>query len=169
MTLAIDRILEIAPEIVAVILLIWALIKYVAKAVKEKNWPTLLSLVTGLMAKAETLFADGAQKKQWVLAMVKAAADKINYAINVDQVSDLIDDLCDMSKKVNALDDNDKTGSPASAETTKKDATADASAAVPATQAATPTAPATSVTPAADPDSPRAPAASAADAATPTA
>ena len=39
------------------------LVQYVKKAVKEKNWSRLLSLVLGLMEKAENIFESGAQRK----------------------------------------------------------------------------------------------------------
>ena len=81
--------------------LVIQLVKYVKKSVEEKNWNQLLNLVTNLMEEAEKKFATGAERKEWVLAMVKASADTINYPINLEEVSKLIDSLCDMSKIVN--------------------------------------------------------------------
>lgn len=43
----------------------------------------------------------GADRKEWVLAMVRASADTVKYEINMDEISALIDSLCDMSKVVN--------------------------------------------------------------------
>lgn len=34
--------------------------------------------------------------------MIKASANEVNYDIDMEAVSKLIDDLCSMSKKVNA-------------------------------------------------------------------
>ena len=82
--------------------LVVQLVKYVEKAVKEKNWGDLLALVTNLMAEAEGKFESGSERKDWVLTCVKASADTINYDINLDEVSELIDNLCAMSKVVNA-------------------------------------------------------------------
>ena len=81
------------------------LVEYVQKATKEKNWNKLLDLVINLMETAEQKFDTGADRKEWVLAMVKASADTINYNINMDEISALIDSLCDMSKIVNAPDE----------------------------------------------------------------
>ena len=67
-----------------------------------KNWNKLLDLVINLMETAEQKFDTGADRKEWVLAMVKASTDTINYDINMDEISALIDSLCDMSKVVNA-------------------------------------------------------------------
>ncbi|MCD7768660.1 MAG: hypothetical protein LUH36_00860 [Oscillospiraceae bacterium] len=78
------------------------LVKYVKAAVREKNWGSLLSLVMELMAEAESKFGTGAERKEWVLMMVKASADSINYDIDMDAIGEMIDALCDMSKEVNA-------------------------------------------------------------------
>ena len=78
------------------------LVKYVQKAIREKNWSKVLDMVMNLMQTAETKFETGAERKEWVLAMVKASADTIDYDIDMDAISDLIDSLCNMSKVVNA-------------------------------------------------------------------
>lgn len=51
---------------------------------------------------AEEKFDNGADRKEWVLAMVKASAETINYNIDMNEVAKLIDDLCKMTKVVNA-------------------------------------------------------------------
>lgn len=94
-------IVSILSGLAACIPLVIQLVKYVKKSVEEKNWNQLLKLVTNLMEEAEKKFATGAERKEWVLAMVKASADTINYPINLEEVSKLIDSLCDMSKIVN--------------------------------------------------------------------
>lgn len=86
--------------------LVVKLVEYVKKAVKEKNWNQLLKLVMDLMAEAEKKFETGAEKKEWVLAMIKASADSINYDIDTNAIGELIDSLCDMSKAVNAPTEN---------------------------------------------------------------
>ena len=82
--------------------LVVKLIEYVKKSIKEKNWNKLLDLVMKLMAEAEEKFDNGADRKSWVLGMIAASADAINYEINIEQVGELIDSLCAMSKQVNA-------------------------------------------------------------------
>ena len=82
--------------------LVVKLIEYVTKAVKEKNWKALLDLVTSLMQDAEFKFSTGEERKSYVMLAVKASADTINYDIDMDVVSKLIDDMCSMSKIVNA-------------------------------------------------------------------
>lgn len=82
--------------------LIIKLVQFVQLAIKEKNWQALLSLVTGFMKEAEQKFATGAERKEYVMLAIKASADTINYEIDMEVVSKLIDDLCDMTKVVNA-------------------------------------------------------------------
>ena len=86
------------------------LVEYVQKAVKEKNWGKVLDMVMKYMETAEEKFDNGADRKEWVLAMVKASADTVDYDINMEEISKLIDDLCKMSKKVNAPAETEKAG-----------------------------------------------------------
>lgn len=95
------HIAAIASGLAAAIPLVIQLIKYVKQAVKERNWGVVLSKVMSLMETAETKFAEGAERKEWVLAMLKASADSINYDIDYDAIGEMIDSLCDMSKIIN--------------------------------------------------------------------
>ena len=97
-----EILISVLSGLAAVIPLVIQLVKYVEKAVKEKNWSDLLDLVTNLVQEAETKFDTGADRKEWVLMMVKASADTINYDIDLEQVSQLIDKLVAMSRVVNA-------------------------------------------------------------------
>lgn len=81
--------------------LVAQLVKYVMKTIQERNWPEVVRIVTDYMQRAETMFDDGADRKEWVLAMVKASSETIDYDINMDEISKLIDSLCEMSKVVN--------------------------------------------------------------------
>ena len=81
------------------------LVEYVRKAVKEKNWPKVVSLVIDLMSEVEGKMEVGADKKTYVLAMLKASADTIDYDLDekdYEKIGDLIDSMCDMSKVLNA-------------------------------------------------------------------
>lgn len=78
------------------------LVEYVQKAIQEKNWPDLLSLVMKYMAEAEEKFETGAERKEWVLVMIKASAETVNYEIDLDVVGKMIDDLCGLTNVVNA-------------------------------------------------------------------
>jgi len=84
--------------------LVISLINYVKRAIKERNWVRMINLVIRFMAEAEAKLTDGADKKEWVLAMIKASAEEINYDIDIKVVGDLIDEMCSMSKVVNTND-----------------------------------------------------------------
>lgn len=73
----------------------------VKEAIQEKNWPHLLGLVVDLMEEAEEKFTDGATRKEWVMAMVQTSAEYINYPVDTQALSDMIDAMCDMTKIVN--------------------------------------------------------------------
>ena len=93
---------SILTGLAAAIPLVTQLVKYIQKARKEKNWSKMVDLVLNLMQEAEVKLTEGADKKQWVLAMVKASADTIDYEVDMEQIGNLIDSLGDMSRVVNA-------------------------------------------------------------------
>ena len=96
-----ELILEIMTGLIIVIPLVVKLVEYVKKSAMEKNWNNLIRLVMSLMTTAESKFDNGADRKEWVIAMVQASADTINYPIDEKELGDLIDNLCALTKKVN--------------------------------------------------------------------
>lgn len=105
-----EIIISILTGLITAIPLVIKLVEYVKKAIQEKNWNNLLKLVMNLMTEAETKFEKGADKKAWVLSMIEASAKTINYEVDLEQVSELIDSLCSMSKLVNAPVESTKVG-----------------------------------------------------------
>lgn len=93
--------LSIMAGLVTAIPLVIKLVEYVQKAIKEKNWNAMLDMVMKYMETAEKKFETGAERKEWVLSMVKASADTINYDIDLNAIGQLIDDLCDLSNVIN--------------------------------------------------------------------
>ena len=77
------------------------LIQYVKKATQEKNWSGLLDLVMKLMEQAEKKFADGVTRKEWVMAMVQTSAAYVQYPMDIQALSDMIDQLTNLTKNVN--------------------------------------------------------------------
>lgn len=96
-----EILISILSGLAVTIPLVIELVKYVKLAIETKNWNKLVALVLNLMQEAEAKFDNGADRKEWVLTCVKAAADTINYPIDITEVGKLIDDLCAMSKLVN--------------------------------------------------------------------
>lgn len=96
-----EVIVDVLSGLVIIIPLVVELVKYVKIAAKERNWDKLLGLIANLMMQAESKFDNGEDRKEWVVMMVKASADTINYDIDIEQVERIIDSLCVMSKNVN--------------------------------------------------------------------
>lgn len=105
----VNIIVAILTGLAACIPLAVKLIQWVQKATKEKNWAALLGLVVDLMEEAEIKFSDGATRKEWVMAMVQTSAEYINYEMDTEALSQLIDALCDMTKVVNPPAEEDAT------------------------------------------------------------
>lgn len=103
-----ELLIEILTGLAIVIPLVIKLVEYVKKAAVEKNWNNLLRLVMSLMATAEVKFSNGADRKEWVIAMVQASADTINYPISGKELGDLIDNLCALTKKVNVATEQEE-------------------------------------------------------------
>lgn len=97
----IQAIISILSGILVLIPLITKLIKYIQESIKEKNWKNLLILLMNLMEEAENKFENGATKKEWVLAELRAVQDTLNYNIDWDVVGEMIDQLCAMAKEIN--------------------------------------------------------------------
>ena len=97
-----EIVISILSGIAACIPLAIKLVEYVQKAAKEKNWGALVAIVKELMIQAEKNFDNGADRKEWVLTSLSAMQHTINYDIDMAAISQLIDTLCDLSKKVNA-------------------------------------------------------------------
>lgn len=98
----VNVIVSILSGLAVVIPLVVELVKWVKKAVQEKNWSKLITLIMTFMADAEKMFSTGEERKNYVLMAIKASADTIDYEIDMEQVSKLIDELTAMSKVVNA-------------------------------------------------------------------
>lgn len=92
---------QILIGLAAIIPLIVALIKYVDKATESKNWNIVVKMILDLMVQAEQDYSTGVEKKTFVMNQVEVLAKTVNFEIDMDKVSDLIDALCDMAHEVN--------------------------------------------------------------------
>lgn len=97
----VNLIVAILAGLATCIPLAYNLVKYVKKAAQEKNWNALLGLVMELMEQAEKKFADGATRKEWVMAMVQTSAEYVQYPMDVQALSEMIDQLTNLTKNVN--------------------------------------------------------------------
>lgn len=101
LTLILQIIAYVLSSLAIVIPLVVNLVKYVKKAVQEKNWNALVKLILGYIKEAEKNYATGADKKEWVMSMAIQSAKEIGFELDEETLSNLIDNIVDMSKKVN--------------------------------------------------------------------
>ena len=84
--------------------LVYKLVKTIVSYIKEKNWNSIMVVIIDYMTKAEVMFETGAERKTWVMEMVKTSAQVSNFDLteeNLSKISDLIDEMCALSKKIN--------------------------------------------------------------------
>ena len=106
----VEIVVSILSGLAVCIPLVVQLVNVVRTSVKEKNWSQIVTIVLDLMKQAETLFAEGAARKAWVMAGVESAAKSINYnydEVAKQKVSDMIDAICATAKVVNAEEVSD--------------------------------------------------------------
>lgn len=94
-------VLPIISGLVAAIPLVIKLVEYVQKARKEKNWGAVIQLVLKLMAEAEQNYTNGEDKKNYVMASIKAMENTLQYDIDEQAISELIDAIILTTKMVN--------------------------------------------------------------------
>ena len=94
-------ILPILSGLVAAIPLVIKLIDLAQKASREKNWKAVVQLVLVLMKEAEQNYTNGADKKQYVMSSIKAMEKSLQYDIDEEAISELIDAVVDATKKIN--------------------------------------------------------------------
>lgn len=94
-------IISILTGITTCIPLIIKLVQTIKETVKSKNWTAVMQLVLKLMAEAEENYATGADKKAYVMDSIEAMKDTLNYDVDMDAVSAMIDSIIIASKKIN--------------------------------------------------------------------
>lgn len=98
----VELIVAVVSGILVCIPLVQKVIVLTKKNAQEKNWPGLMSIVLTYMEKAEEMFEEGSDKKAWVLGALETSSALVNYEIDMDVVSAMIDQICATSKVVNA-------------------------------------------------------------------
>ena len=93
--------IQILSGIAILVPLMVKLVRVIQVAAKEKNWSQVLKLIMNLMEEAEQKYTDGATRKEWVISELEAASKTLNYDIDWDVISDMIDKICEASKKIN--------------------------------------------------------------------
>lgn len=96
-----QAILSVVSGIVILIPLMVELVKYIQSTIKEKNWSNLINMVLSLMSEAEFKFDTGEERKAFVMAELHSLSKTLNYDIDWEVISVMIDNLCAMAKNVN--------------------------------------------------------------------
>ena len=100
-----EKLVEDLPAILvglaAIIALVTALVKYVTRAAEDKNWNIIVKMVLDLMVQAEHDYSSGIERKEFVMNQMKVLAATVDFKVDWDKVSDLIDALCEMAHEVN--------------------------------------------------------------------
>ena len=81
--------------------LVIKLVDAIQKVHKEKNWKAVVQLVLKLMAEAEQNYANGAERKDYVMSSIKAMENTLQYDIDEKAISELIDSIVLATKKIN--------------------------------------------------------------------
>lgn len=97
-----ELIISILSGIAVCIPLVRQLVKTVQNLVRERNWNKIVKEMLRFMECAELLYETGAERKEWVMSMVKETADELKYDVDMDAISGLIDAVCDASKILTA-------------------------------------------------------------------
>lgn len=98
----VNIIVSVLSGIAVCVPLVIKLVEYIKKAVQEKNWSNLMALVLNLMTEAEKLYETGAERKEYVMNTIKGMEDILNYDIDENVISVMIDNIVFASKTINA-------------------------------------------------------------------
>lgn len=100
-----DNVVEIIVAILAglavCIPVVVGLIRSVRQNVEEKRWDLLMKKAIGLMITAEDLFETGSVKKDYVVVLLKKAAEELDLPYDEEKVSAMIDAMVELSKQIN--------------------------------------------------------------------
>ena len=98
----VNLIVSVISGIAVCIPLVVKLIQYIKTAVKEKNWSSFMQLVLKLMTEAERLYSTGAERKEYVMSTIKTMESTLQYDVDEDVISAMIDSIVLASKTINA-------------------------------------------------------------------
>lgn len=97
-----NLVVSILSGIAVCVPLVIKLVQYIKAAIKEKNWTNVMQIVLRLMTEAEKNYATGVERKAYVMDSIIAIQDTLNYDIDLDAISAMIDSIVAASKVINA-------------------------------------------------------------------
>lgn len=96
-----NLVLAIITGLSAAIPLVIQLVKYIKLAIKEKNFSRIMTIVLALMSEAEENYATGAERKEYVMDSITKLSNSLDYDVDLDAISAMIDAIVEASKKIN--------------------------------------------------------------------
>ena len=81
--------------------LVIQLVKYIKEAIVAKNFGNIMKLVLDLMPEAEEKFSTGEERKAYVMDNIKSISATLNYEVDFEKISEMIDAICKTSKAIN--------------------------------------------------------------------
>jgi hypothetical protein len=96
-----NLILAILTGLSTAIPLVIQLVKYIKLAIKEKNFGKIMKVALELMAEAEANYATGAERKEYVMDSITTLSNTLDYDVDLDAVSAMIDAIVASSKQIN--------------------------------------------------------------------
>lgn len=74
---------------------------YIRTAMAENKFDDIIKIALDLIPEAEDKFSTGAERKEYVMSNIKSISATMNGKVDLDKISDMIDAIVAMSKKVN--------------------------------------------------------------------
>lgn len=96
-----DIIVSVLSGLAVCIPLVVQLVKYVKAAIQERKWTKVMELVLNLMTEAERNYATGAERKEYVMASIESIKDVLDYEVDMNAISEIIDAIVAASKIIN--------------------------------------------------------------------
>ena len=97
----VEIIVALLTGLVAAIPLVIKLVQVIKDSVKAKNWAPLMQILLKLMAEAEDNYSTGEEKKAYVMDSIKALESSLNYDVDMDAISAMVDAIIDATKRIN--------------------------------------------------------------------
>ena len=82
--------------------LVIELVKYIRKAIQEKNFSNIMKLVLELMVEAEKNFQTGAERKEYVMDSIEKIKSTLGYDVDMKKISEMVDSIIAATKIINA-------------------------------------------------------------------
>lgn len=97
----VNVIISVLSGLAVCIPLVVKLVQFIRNNVKEKNWSSLMQLVLKFMTEAEVLYSTGAERKVYVMSAIKTIESTLNYDVDEEVISTMIDSIIEATKKIN--------------------------------------------------------------------